>query len=295
MRLRVVACILALLALTAPAAAMSLRDAVQQTVATHPSVGAARASERARIWDFKAAKSRLFPTFDVSGDAGAQWVDQPNFLTTEEDDQWDFRRQISAELTQVLFDGWDRANDIYRSAATVDAAALRLLERSEALGLDAVEAYIDVQRHSQILGVAHQNRRRLQSIQGLVRDLNQGGKVPRSDVDQTIERIAAADAIIAQIEQGLADAKAKFRQVIGKEPRKLQAVDYPRNLPRLAAIGIQYRAWTTTRPSRPPVPRRKPPISPRSRPRVHIIRQSRFGAEPATATTSTASKAETSI
>ena len=62
---------------------------------------------------------------------------------------------ISAELTQVLFDGWDRSNDIYRSAATVDAAALRLLERSEALGLDAVEAYIDVQRHTQILGVAH--------------------------------------------------------------------------------------------------------------------------------------------
>ena len=79
----------------------------------------------------------------------------------------------SAELTQVLFDGWDRANDIYRSAALVDAAASSpVIERSEAMGLDAVEAYIDVQRHCQILSVAHINRRRrLQNILGLVREL----------------------------------------------------------------------------------------------------------------------------
>lgn len=220
-----------MIGLAMPSYAMSLRDAVQTTVSTHPAVGAAAAAERARIWDFKAAKSRLYPSLDVTGDAGAQYVDQPDYLSANEDNQWDFRRMISAELTQVLFDGWDRSNDIYRSAATVDAGALRLLERSEALGLDAVEAYIDVQRHSQILGVAHTNRKRLQSILGLVRDLSSGGKVPRSDVEQAIERVAAADAIIAQIEQALEEARAKFRQVIGREPKNLQAVAYPRNLP----------------------------------------------------------------
>jgi outer membrane protein, adhesin transport system len=232
MKLRVLVCVCALLAAGSPAYAMSLRDAVQKAVSQHPSVGAARANERARVWDFKAAKSRLMPSVDFSGDAGGQFVNQPANLTPDEDAQWDFRRQINGEITQVLFDGWERANDIYRSAASVDAAALRLLERSEALALDAVEAYIDVQRHSQILGIAQQNRKRLLSIQSLVQELNDGGKVPASDVNQAHERIAAADAIIAQIEQALADAKAKFRQVIGIEPGKLQKVDYPGNLPR---------------------------------------------------------------
>ena len=196
-----------------------------------PGVGAARAAERASVWDFKAAKSRLLPTLDVTADAGAQYVDQPNNLTPQENAEWDFRRQAAGDLYQVLFDGWDRANDIYRSAALVGAASLRVMERSEALGLDAVEAYIDVERHSQVLSIAYQSRKRLQSIQGLVRELNSGGKVPRSDVDQAIERIAAADAVIAQIEQSLADAKAKFRQVVGNEPKKLQPVSYPKNLP----------------------------------------------------------------
>ena len=65
-----------------------------------------------------------------------------------------------------------------------------------------------------------------------------GGKVPRSDVDQAIERIAAADAIIAQIEQSLAEAKAKFRQVVGNEPKKLESVAYPKQPARLARFGL---------------------------------------------------------
>ena len=152
-----------------------------------------------------------------------------------------FSAQAAAEIVQVLFDGWDRANDIYRSAALVDAASRRVMERSEALGLDAVEAYIDVERHSQVLGVANQSRRRLQSILGLVRELNTGGKVPRSDVDQAVERIAASDAVIAQIEQSLAEAKAKFRQVVGTEPNKLRAVAYPQESACLARFGLPNR------------------------------------------------------
>lgn len=228
---RFVLCGFMAVAVAAPAYSMSLREAVQKAVLTHPGVGAARAASRASIWDFKTSRARLLPTLDVNADAGAQYVDQPNNLTPKENAEWDFRRQAAAEATQFLFDGWDRANDIYRSAALVGAASLRVMERSEALGLEAVEAYIDVERHSQVLGTAYQSRKRLQSIQGLVRELNTGGKVPRSDVDQAVERIAASDAVIAQIEQSLADAKAKFRQVVGNEPKKLQPVGYPKNLP----------------------------------------------------------------
>ena len=115
------------------------------------------------------------------------------------------------------------------------------------MGLDAVEAYIDVQRHTQILAVAQVNRRRLQSIQSLVRDLSGGGKVPRSDVEQSIERVAAADAIIAQIEQALDEAKAKFRAVIGKEPHKLEAVAYPRALP--ASPDLAYNTALANNPA----------------------------------------------
>jgi adhesin transport system outer membrane protein len=210
-------------------------------------VGATRANQRSTAWDFKAAKSRLYPTLDVTGDVGGQYVDQPQGLDPADNAEWRLRRVITGTLTQVLFDGWDRANDIYRSAARVDAAALRVQERSEALGLDAVEAYIDVRRHRAILAIAQRSRKRLQGILGLVRELVSGGKGPASDVDQAIERITAADTVIAQIKQSLEEAKAKYRQVVGREPDELQEVRYPPNLP--VSTGIAFNVALANSPA----------------------------------------------
>jgi outer membrane protein, adhesin transport system len=222
---------LALLAMPEPAAAMSLKDAVQQAVATHPSVDALRAGRRATGWDVKAAQSRFLPSLDVHGDAGAQYVDKPNSLSADNNAEWRARRQVTGTVTQVLFNGWERANNVYRHAARFDAASYRVMEQSEALGLDAVEAYIDVRRHLEILAVAQRNRARMQQIAGLVLDLREGGRVPQSDVDQTGERLAAADAVTAQIRQALEEATAKFRQVVGTEPANLSAVGLPPALP----------------------------------------------------------------
>jgi outer membrane protein, adhesin transport system len=79
--------------------------------------------------------------------------------------------------------------------------------------------------------VAQRNRARMQQIAGLVLDLREGGRVPQSDVDQTGERLAASEAVTAQIRQALEEATAKFRQVVGTEPANLSAVGLPPALP----------------------------------------------------------------
>jgi outer membrane protein, adhesin transport system len=224
-------CAFAVLAMPVPGAAMSLQEAVQRAVATHPSVDAVRAGRRAAGWEVKAAQSRFLPSLDVHGDVGGQYVDKPHSLPPDRNAEWRLRRQITGTVTQVLFNGFERANNVYRQAARFDAASFRVMEQSEALGLDAVEAYIDVRRHMDILAIAERNRARMVQISGLVRDLLAGGRVPQSDVDQTIERLAAADAVIAQIRQALEEATAKFRQVVGNDPSRLTAVALPPNLP----------------------------------------------------------------
>ncbi len=218
-------------ALQGAATATTLPEAVRRAVTTHPSVEASRANRRATGWDLEASRSRLLPRLDLSGDAGAQYVDQPNGIAVDENAEWRFRRKATVTVSQIVFDGWERANDVYRNAARLDAASLRVLERSEALGLDAVEAYIDVRRHAAILAIARQSRQRLTGILGLVRQMSSGGKAPRSDIDQANERIAAADTVIVQIEQALEETKAKYRQVVGIEAQDLQRVGYPAGLP----------------------------------------------------------------
>jgi adhesin transport system outer membrane protein len=218
--------------------ALTLKAAVRHTVETNPTIEKAATGRRAADYQLRQAQGRRLPTLDILGDTGSQKVIRPLSLSDAVNDQWRNRQLFSLTARQTLFHGWDRANDIYKNAARVDAAALRVLERTEALGLDAVEAYIDVRRHYELIEIARQNVRRHREILELVKTRNEGGKAPISDVDQTQERLFAAEAIVSQIEQALLDAKAKFRRVIGLEPGSTAPVPYPRGLPlnRHAAI-----------------------------------------------------------
>ena len=221
--------------------ALTLREAVESTLATNPAIGAAVAGRRASRYQLRQAQGRRLPTLEALGDTGSQKfvkteLESANALVPcgpgciEVQDRWRNRQFMSLTVRQTLFQGWDRANDIYKSAARVDAAALRVLERSEALALDAIEAYIDVRRHYDIIDIARQNVSRHRQILELVRARKEGGKAPISEVDQTLERLAAAEAVIGQVQEALLNAKAKFRRVIGLEPGQTNPVSYPRGL-----------------------------------------------------------------
>jgi adhesin transport system outer membrane protein len=185
------------------------------------------------------ARSRLLPTIDVNGNVGPNKVDQPEGFAPDVNDEWRLQREISLTVRQILFDGGDRFNDVYRSAAEADAASLRVSDAAEKLGLDAVEAYIDVRRHTTIRGLAQQNRERLEEILHLVQNLTSGGSAPKSDLDQARERVAGADFTIAQIKQALEEARARYRQVVGTEPSHLEPAGFPRGVPqsRMTAVG----------------------------------------------------------
>jgi adhesin transport system outer membrane protein len=223
-----------------PVHALTLIEAVRHTVETHPSIDAATANRKASGFQLRQAQGRLLPTLDAQGDAGGQYIDQPQGLDPEDNAEWFFRRQGGLTLRQMVFDGFDRSNDIYKNAARLDAAALRVLERSEIEALNAIEAYIDLYRHMRLIRISKANVARHQEILGLVRQLVEGGKSPESDVTQTRERLAAARAVHAQVQQAFLEAEAKFRQVIGLEPHKLQPAHYPKGLPgsRQSAVSI---------------------------------------------------------
>ena len=227
--------------LTAPcsaAAETSLREAVRAAVRGHPAVAASRAAQRSSAWEIMQARSRLLPTVDLRGNAGPNRIDQPEGFAPDVNNEWRLQREIALTVRQILYDGGERINDVYRSAARADAFSLRVADQSEKLGLDAVEAYIDVRRQRAILKLARQNRQRLSGIFKLVQDLTSGGGAPKGDLDQARERLAGADFTIAQIEQALQEAEARYRQVIGSEPKGLVPVAFPRGVPKTRTAAV---------------------------------------------------------
>jgi adhesin transport system outer membrane protein len=226
---------------TGHAYATSLREAVQQAVLTNPRIDAAQANRRASEYSFKQAKGRFLPELELSADVGQQRIDRPEGLGPAVNNNWQDRRQATVSIRQVLFDGWDRANDIYRSQAGISAASFRVLVRSEAVGLNSVEAYIDVIRHDNLLGLAQDNVRRHQELLRIIRERYDGGRAPIGDLEQTIERVEAAKALVAQIKVARETAKAKYKNAVGTPPSALKQVSYATGIP--DSVGeVTYRA-----------------------------------------------------
>ena len=218
--------------------AASLQKAVEQAVATHPSIAASRAARNASVWDMKAAQSRLLPQLDLSADLGPFYIDQPQGFSPSVNAEWMLQREVTLTLSQILYDGGDRSNDIRRSAALADALSFRIVEQSESVALDAVEAYIDVRRLAAILDLARKNRKQLNAILGLVRQLTSGGSAPASDLDQALGRVAGAATIEKQIEQALDEGRARYRQIIGAEPQGLEKVKLPPGIPKSRKLAV---------------------------------------------------------
>ena len=216
---------------TAAASAMSLKDAVHRATMDHPAIGAAISNQKAIAYEVLQAQGRFLPTVDLSAYIGGQIIHKPG-SPPPANRTWLPKRQVGLTVEQVLYDGADRANDVYARAARLDAATLRVLQTSEFRALQAVEAYIDMRRHAVVLGLAQQNVARHRQILTTVRSLFQGGKAPRSDVSQIEQRLASARAIVVQIERLLADTRAKFKQAVGIYPGKISRVRLPGNVPK---------------------------------------------------------------
>ncbi|MES0870788.1 TolC family outer membrane protein [Pseudovibrio sp. SCP19] len=201
--------------------AVSLRDAVDTAVHSNPDIIESAANRRARDQELRASQSAFLPKLSVNASFGTERFRKDHSNTPE---HWRASKQVNFEAEQLLFDGFGSVNAIYRQSARVDGAALRVLERTEAVALDAIEAYIDVVRHQAILKRAKQNTALHQKLYREVRERYDGGETGAADLAQAQERVAATELITSSVKKSLLDAVAKYRRVVGERPQNLASV-----------------------------------------------------------------------
>ncbi len=231
----------------APAAnaqVFSIRDAIKQTITTNPGVAEAGANRRATESEMRQVQSTLLPQVRLETRLGKERFDQQIIPTPNGNAAWRDSQQYSIVVRQTLFDGFATINEIWRQAARTDAAAMRTYERTELLALDGSEAYLDVVRYIRLIELASRN---LQAHREILRNVDQryaGGRAGEGDLQQTRERVAAAEAALYGFQQSLDEARARFRKVVGLEPHNLR---WPGRLPDLPptkdatlAIAVRY-------------------------------------------------------
>lgn len=202
--------------------AMTLAEAIQNTLTTHPELRADINSRLTADEQAKLARGGYLPTIDIVAGVGRENIDSPT--TRQLRGQSDDLNYRSAEvrLRQMLFDGFNTPNEIGRTDAVVNARAYQVLGTAESLALRTVEVYLDVLKRREMVDLARDNLQAHMRINDQINLRRQRGVGSTADVDQSEARLALAQNNLYTEEVNLADAEANFLSAVGRLPDQLQ-------------------------------------------------------------------------
>ncbi|WP_129590210.1 TolC family protein [Roseovarius nitratireducens] len=109
-----------LIGLALPATAESLREAVRAAVTTNPTGRAANADVKASALELLQLHGEYQPRLLLRGEAGAEQYDDLDRLGPVDNRDTKFNREIGLTAELKLFDGYRRANLVYRNASRLD-------------------------------------------------------------------------------------------------------------------------------------------------------------------------------
>jgi adhesin transport system outer membrane protein len=215
------AAFLAVAAVGSTARAMPLEQAVALTVSTNPEIGEAINNRLAVDQELAQARGRYLPQIDARGEVGPEFVEteEPQFVDDERSalPRW----QLSLVLQQRIFDGFATDAEVERQAARADAAAYRVLERSEFIALDTVQAYLDLMRTMALLRLSRANIEVHRAILADARRRAQAGELSVADPQQAEERLLNARRQANDFETDLEQARITFERLVGQPPGQL--------------------------------------------------------------------------
>jgi adhesin transport system outer membrane protein len=194
---------------------VSLQEAVTVAVNSNPQVAEAQYNKEAIQFERKQAQGLYAPRVDLDASAGIRHLDNPTrrSLNIEDDELYPVTAELRAEWTAIDFGR--RRGELLRQAARVDGASLRVVERSEFIGLQVARQYLDVLLQQRVVAASQDN---VAFHRALVGDLGSGveqGSISIADQQQAQERLQAALVRQTEAEQALTEAKISLRSLSG--------------------------------------------------------------------------------
>lgn len=222
------------------AQAQSLTSALANAYAANPDLNAARANARGVDEGVSTAKSGYRPKVTATGDAGlsSTRVQVPRTANTSSDLR---PSSVGLTVTQTLYNGSRTSNGVAAAESSVFAARETLRNTEQNTLLDAVTAYMNVVRDKAINTLRKGNVTVLMEQVRQTKDRFDVGEVTRTDVAQAEARLAGSRSDLALSESNLRGSMARFKQVIGMDPKGLADVKpvSPARLPKSQGEAVQ--------------------------------------------------------
>lgn len=210
--------------------AQDLNSALANAYRVNPDLNAARANTRGVDESVPTAKAAGRPKVSATGDIGANSIDSKSPGRRGHTEL--FPGGVGLTVTQTLYAGGRISAGIGAAESSVLAARETLRNTEQNTLLDGVNAYMNVVRDTAILNLRQNNVNVLMEQVRQTKDRFNVGEVTRTDVAQSEARLAGSRSELALSRSNLQASIARFKQVLGLDPKKLAPVQ-PYSLSRL--------------------------------------------------------------
>ena len=207
-----------------PGLALTVEDAILYVLETNPEISASGANKQAIEFELDQARTFRVPRFTLEAESGVSANNGTTTPSLSSADEPITGYGVRARMAQTLFDGFATRSEIDRQAYRVDGAALRVLERSEFLSLEAVRVYSDVLRTRTLIGLAEDNLAYHREVLRRIQQAFETGVAGIADLQQVEERVFLAEDAVAVFRLDAAEAEAFFLETVGVAAEGLGSV-----------------------------------------------------------------------
>ncbi|MGF1708060.1 TolC family outer membrane protein [Enterovibrio baiacu] len=198
--------------------AQSLEQAVATALDTHPTIRQAFNRFKASEEQVNQAESGYYPSIDFDAGLGREWTDSPS-TRRDGDDKELTRREIGLSLRQVIFNGFQTANEINRTEFEASAEQWALFASAEDIALEVSRAYLEYLRAEKIVILSQRNLDSHQAIYDAVKQKTDSGLGSTADLSQVTGRLARAHSNLISSKNNLSDAYITYKKLVNVAPQ----------------------------------------------------------------------------
>ncbi|WP_426015030.1 TolC family outer membrane protein [Caulobacter sp. DWR2-3-1b2] len=217
--------LLACVAASQGAAAMTLSEAIALARRSNPGLAQVQAQSEAASARLAQARAGRLPSLTLSAESASGTTDLGGFFGFGQSDV--SPRAASLQLRQPLFSGGGVSAAIARAGEGRAVAQAQVGGATALLSADVAAAYLGVLGAQDMLVLSHSQVLQMETITSQAKLRFNGGEIPRTDLDQATARQAESRSGLARAEGQLARSRAHFVSVVGAEPDDLETVVTP--------------------------------------------------------------------
>ncbi len=205
----------------ASARAESISSALARAYMGNPDLNQQRAATRASDENVSRAVSGYRPQVSATASSGYNQINET--LNNNVEKGSSFPSSAGLTVTQNLFNGNQTTNGVRQAESSVLQSREQTRNTEQNTLQNGATAYMNVLRDTAILDLNKNNIIVLEEQLRQTRDRFNVGEVTRTDVAQAESSLATARSNYFTAQANLQNSIANYRQIIGVEPRRLEA------------------------------------------------------------------------